>query len=50
MLSAMIAGAAIVGYSETNATQRPRAVIVGAALDDLVEFAAIEPDPTALRA
>ena len=50
VLSAMIAMAAIVGYSETDAAQRPRAVIAGAALDDLVEFAAIEPDPTALRA
>ena len=50
VLSAMIAMAAIVGYSETDAAQRPRAVIAGAALDDLVELAAIEPDPTALRA
>lgn len=47
VLSAM---AAMVGYSETNTAQRPRAVIAGAALDNLVEFAAIEPDPTALRA
>ena len=47
MLSAM---AAIVRYSKTDSAQRPRAVIAGAALDDLVEFAAIKPDPTALRA
>ena len=50
VLSAMIAMAAIVRYSKTDAAQRPRAVIAGAALDDLVEFAAIEPDPTTLRA
>ena len=50
VLPAMIAMAAIVGCSETTATQRPRAVVAGAALNDLVEFAAIEPDPTALRA
>ena len=50
VLSAMIAMASIVGYSETSAAQRPRAVITGAALDDLVEFAAIEPDAATLRA
>src|SRR3546814_18637941 len=41
---------AVFGYSKTNAAQRPRAVVSDAALDDLVEFAAIEPDPTTLRA
>ena len=50
VLSAMIAMAAIVRYSETDAAQRPRAVIAGAAIDDLVEFAAIEPDAATLRA
>ena len=50
VLPALIAMAAIVRYSEANAAQRPRAVVSGAALDDLVEFAAIEPDPATLRA
>lgn len=49
VLSVMIAMAAIVGYSETNAAQRPSAVITGAALNDLIEFAAIEPDAATLR-
>lgn len=50
VLSAMIAMAAIVGYSETSAAQRPYSFIPGAAFDDLVEFAAIEPDAATLRA
>lgn len=50
VLSAMIAMAATVGYSETTAAQRPHAVVTGTALDDLVEFAAIEPHPATLRA
>src|SRR3546814_13642863 len=41
---------ALFGYAKPNAAQRPRAVVSDAALDDLVEFAAIEPDPTTLLA
>ena len=50
VLSALIAMAAIVRYSEANAAQWPRAIVSGAPFDDLVEFAAIEPDPATLRA
>src|SRR3546814_19270461 len=50
LVAVLPAMTAIFGYSKTNAAQRPRAVVSDAALDDLVEFAAIEPDPTTLRA
>src|SRR3546814_14550843 len=44
LVAVLPAMTAIFGYSKTNAAQRPRAVVSDAALDDLVEFAAIEPD------
>jgi len=50
VLSAIIAMAATLGHSETTAAQWPGDAVTGTALDDLVEFAPIEPNPAALRA
>lgn len=50
VLPAMIAMATIVEHPGATAARRRRDVAAGAALDDLVEFAAIEPDASALRA
>jgi hypothetical protein len=50
VLPAMIAMATIVEHPGATAARRRRDVAAGAALDDLVEFAAIEPDPATLRA
>jgi hypothetical protein len=50
VLPAMVAIAAIVEHPDTTDARRTRLVVAGAALDDLVEFATIEPNAATLWA